>query len=185
MERVNSVIQTATAIVKFVGSDKEYEYFVTKSIFESDFDKPNRYFKITNEKNYTYGTPVQFIRYNFKPTAMAQRTIVAAVEMVKDGRFSNGFIDKATYDREKALEKSQVIRETINTNKEKKKFEIADICFNLGSESWDTIVYWKDGEATSITCRGEVDRDAGIALCFMKKATGEKFISILNEYGED
>lgn len=62
------------------------------------------------------------------------------------------------------------------------KYEISKVIFHNPA----TIVFWEDGTKTVVTCQeGDLyDREKGLALCFMKKALGNKgqFNEILKKY---
>lgn len=62
-------------------------------------------------------------------------------------------------------------------------FEVKKVIFNNPA----TIVIWTDGVKTVVKCqKGDTfDREKGIALCFMKRAMGNKgdFNNILKQWG--
>ena len=61
-------------------------------------------------------------------------------------------------------------------------FRIKKVIFNNPA----TIVYWKDGTKTVVKCvdNEPYDKEKGLALCFMKKALGNKgnYNNIFREY---
>lgn len=82
---------------------------------------------------------------------------------------------KEFYEYAKEFERAMMCVNNIAKGMEpnmKTNFEVHKIIFNYPA----TIVIWKDGTKTVVKCSENdfFDREKGVALCFMKKALGNK-----------
>lgn len=70
------------------------------------------------------------------------------------------------------MEFKKLIQGTLKSTTSHMSFAIKKVIFNNPA----TIVLWKDGTKTVVKCgNGDVyDKEKGLALCFMKKALGNK-----------
>lgn len=136
--------------VVFEGNDKIYKY---RSLVELEI---NGIYKITNEQNFTYTTPIQ-VKYEIEET-LYLRTIIRAepIMLPSRKRLSDSLTIKAVYFNEKKR---------------------------------TTTIRWADGKTTTVRCAPEdtFDKSTGIAMCFMKKAHGNRgyFNKLLKKWSEN
>lgn len=142
--------------VVFEGNSKVY-YF--KSAIKLD---ENGVYRITNDLGYTYSTPVRV----FEMTNTS-RDVLSKI--------------KRTITRVDVLSMSS---RSNNSLKASDKFEVKMVFFN--KEKKTTTVRWADNSVTTVRCSQEdvFNEMTGIAMCFMKKATGGsgRFNKILKKW---
>ena len=114
-------------------------------------------------------------------------TVKTSIDIIEDtmigaGRFVNQLMEICNmhYDlNTMTIERS---RRIFAREDKKVDFNIKKVIFNNPA----TIVYWKDGTKTVVKCGKDdtFDAEKGLALCFMKKALGNKgnFNNTIKEY---